>query len=307
MVLQPQEIYELLAGSALVREYLKSFGDAMEMPVALRPVDSWQLPLRGVERENKFCALLVQTGRASAACLQTQQQLAAQARSGPATMACWCGFSVTAVPVMVKDQLCGFLQTGQIFQQPPTPGQLQKHADSPASCHINTGRETLGRAYSQSRVVPSEQYESMVRMLAVFARHLSLLGEQIVAQRENAEPVMIRRAKELIDEHHSESLRLAQVARAVNSSPFYFCKMFKRHTSMNFTEFVARVRIDKAKNLLLNPDVHVSEIAYAVGFQSLTHFNRMFKKLTGQPPSQYRARLGGASDAGPRPTPTSST
>jgi AraC-like DNA-binding protein len=300
MVLQPQEIYELLAGSTLVHEYLKSFGDAMELPVALRPVDSWQLPLRGLERENRFCAHLIQTGRASAACLQTQQQLAAQARSGPATMSCWCGFSVTAVPVMVKDQLCGFLQTGQVFQQPPTPEQFQMHAGSLATCHINPGSEALARSFLQSRVVSSEQYESMVRMLEVFARHLSLMGEQIVAQRENAEPVMIRRAKEFIDEHHSENLRLAQVARAVNSSPFYFCKMFKRHTGVNFTEFVARVRIDKAKNLLLNPDVHVSEIAYAVGFQSLTHFNRTFKKLTGQPPSKYRARLCGVPDAGPR-------
>ena len=49
--------------------------------------------------------------------------------------------------------------------------------------------------------------------------------------------------------------------------------------------------IEKAKNLLLNPNLRVSEIAFEVGFQSLTHFNRVFKKLLGQSPTEYRAQL----------------
>jgi AraC-like DNA-binding protein len=51
------------------------------------------------------------------------------------------------------------------------------------------------------------------------------------------------------------------------------------------------VRIESAKNLLLNPNLRISEIAYQVGFQSLTHFNRVFKKIVGQAPTEYRANL----------------
>jgi AraC-like DNA-binding protein len=51
------------------------------------------------------------------------------------------------------------------------------------------------------------------------------------------------------------------------------------------------VRIEKAKNLLLNPNLRISEIAYEVGFQSLTHFNRVFKRLMGDSPTDYRAQL----------------
>ena len=67
--------------------------------------------------------------------------------------------------------------------------------------------------------------------------------------------------------------------------------MFKKATGINFTEYVSRTRTEKAKNLLLNPNLRVSEIAYEVGFQSLTHFNRIFKKLVGQSPTEYRSRL----------------
>jgi AraC-like DNA-binding protein len=51
------------------------------------------------------------------------------------------------------------------------------------------------------------------------------------------------------------------------------------------------VRIEKARTLLLNPNLRISEIAYEVGFQSLTHFNRVFKKLLGQSPTEFRTHL----------------
>ena len=67
--------------------------------------------------------------------------------------------------------------------------------------------------------------------------------------------------------------------------------MFKKATGINFTDYVSRVRIEKAKNLLLNPNLRVSEVAYEVGFQSLTHFNRVFKRVQGQSPTDYRGQL----------------
>ena len=74
-------------------------------------------------------------------------------------------------------------------------------------------------------------------------------------------------------------------------SSFYFCKMFKKIVGINFSIYVSRVRIEKAKNLLLNPNLRVSEITCGVGFQSLTHFNRMFVRIVGQSPGEYRIQL----------------
>jgi AraC-like DNA-binding protein len=81
----------------------------------------------------------------------------------------------------------------------------------------------------------------------------------------------------------------------VNTSTFYFCKLFKRTTGLNFTEYLSRVRVEKAKNLLLNPNLRVSEVAFEVGFQSLTHFNRVFRKIAGESPTDYRHGLHSAS------------
>ena len=104
---------------------------------------------------------------------------------------------------------------------------------------------------------------------------------------------MITRAKEFIKTNQGEDISLGDVAKSVNTSTFYFCKMFKKATGLNFTDYLSRIRIEKAKNLLLNPNLRISEIAYEVGFQSLTHFNRVYRKLAGQSPTEYRQKLPG--------------
>jgi transcriptional regulator GlxA family with amidase domain len=70
--------------------------------------------------------------------------------------------------------------------------------------------------------------------------------------------------------------------------------LFKRATGVTFTNFVSRVRIERSRNLLINPQLRVSEIAFEVGFQSLTHFNRIFQKLLGHSPTEYRQKLQGS-------------
>ena len=71
----------------------------------------------------------------------------------------------------------------------------------------------------------------------------------------------VTKARLFIAEHQAEELSLAQVAQCVNMSAFYFCKMFKKATGMTFTDYLARVRVEKVKNLLLNPHKRVSESA----------------------------------------------
>jgi AraC-like DNA-binding protein len=141
--------------------------------------------------------------------------------------------------------------------------------------------------------MPARQHESVVMLLTIFAQHLAILSNQVIMRQENAEPPVITKAKKYIEEHQTEDISLGDVAKAVNTSTFYFCKMFKKVTGINFTDYVTRLRLERAKNLLLNPNLRISEIAFEVGFQSLTHFNRVFKRILGQSPTDYRLQLVG--------------
>jgi AraC-like DNA-binding protein len=229
--------------------------------------------------------------RACAGCLQVQQKLAESARFEPATITCQLGLVDTAVPVRLGEKLIGFLQTGQVLRKNVSDTQIDRTAKLIAEWGVGMTRDQLQSAYLGTKVLSSKQYDSMIKLLSIFAEHISLVSNQIVVHQQNGEPPSITRAKEFIVENHEEDISLGQVAKAVNTSTFHFCKTFKKTTGLNFTEYVSRVRVEKAKNLLLNPNLRVSEIAYQVGFQSLTHFNRVFKRITGQSPTAYRDQL----------------
>jgi YesN/AraC family two-component response regulator len=156
---------------------------------------------------------------------------------------------------------------------------------------VTAAKGAMRKNYFDTRVLSSRQHQAVVKLLAIFAQHLSLVSNQIVLQEQHAEPPVITRAKQFIAEHQGEELSLEQVAKAVNTSKFYFCKIFKKATGVNFTDYLSRARTERAKNLLLNPNLRVSEIAFEAGFQSLTHFNRVFKKILGQSPTEYRRQL----------------
>jgi AraC-like DNA-binding protein len=282
-----------MVNSKIYQDYEKAFSEATGMPVALRPVETWQLPHHGKRNENPFCQLMSQKSRACSACLQVQEALSQSATNEAQTITCQVGMCDTAVPVRLGDRLIGFLQTGQVFKKKPTPAQFDRAAKLAEEWGMAVDRSKLETAFFETKVISPRQHESVVKLLCIFAQHLSMLSNQVVVQQENSEPPVITRAKEFIHEHQTEELSLGQVAKAVNTSTFYFCKMFKKVTGINFTDYLSRVRIEKSKNLLLNPNLRVSEIAFEVGFQSLTHFNRVFKKILGQSPTEYRAQLLG--------------
>ena len=106
--------------------------------------------------------------------------------------------------------------------------------------------------------------------------------------RHRAEPVEIWRARSFIEEHSGDELSLRKVAKAVRISANHLSEKFKQVTGVNFVDYVARTRFEKACDLLRNSNLRISEIAFAVGFQSLSQFNRVFRRLSGKSPMEYR-------------------
>jgi AraC-like DNA-binding protein len=282
---------ETLTNSRLYRDYERAYSEVIGLPVALRPLETWQLPLHGRHKENSFCSMMAETSRSCAACLQTQEALARAATSEPATLTCAYGLWEIAVPVKLGARTIGFLQTGQVMRQKPTAATFRRAVEHAAKLGVNIDNDRAREAYLKSPIVPQRKLDAVSTLLTAFASHLSMMSNQIAVHTANAEPTMITRAKVFIEEHHTQALSLGQVAQAAHTSLFYFCKLFKKTVGINFTDYVSRLRTEKAKDLLLNPNLRVSEIAYEVGFQSLTHFNRVFRKVVGESPTAYRRHL----------------
>jgi AraC-like DNA-binding protein/ligand-binding sensor protein len=289
-----KELVEKLTRSAIYRDYVRAFSGTTGLPVALRAIEHWQPALRGAANENPFCELMARSNRICAACLEVQRKLTEKTGDRSRTVTCFAGLSDSAVPIHVGDQLIGFLQTGQVLLNQPTKFRFDQTAKKLVDWGIKVDLGKAREAYFHSKVLDRKQYRAILRLLEIFGRHLSILSNQIAIENSEREPVAVARAKQFIARNQDNALCLATVAKAVNTSTFYFCKLFKRATGLTFTDYLARVRVEKAKALLFDHNRRVSEVAYDVGFQSLTHFNRVFRKVTGQSPTDFRRAGEGA-------------
>src|SRR6516165_2345370 len=138
-----RSLVEALINSRVFQDYERAFSEATGLPVALRPVESWQLPHHGKRNEGPFCALISEKSRACASCLSVQEKLSNLAAQQPHTIGCPNGLADTAVPVRLGDRLIGFLQTGQVFRKKPTETQFGRVARQVATWGIDVDREIL--------------------------------------------------------------------------------------------------------------------------------------------------------------------
>lgn len=234
---------------------------------------------------------MTQSNKTCASCLQLQQRIEEDATVETKTLQCYAGLSETVVPVRVGNRLLGYLQTGQIFLKTPGESQFKSALHAVHAAYTGADLKKIKTAYFATRVVTRQQYASVIRLLVIFAEHLANMSNQILLTAETAESPLITKARSYIAAHQHQEICLGDVARAVHMSVFYFCKYFKKATSLTFTAYLARARVESVKQQLLNPHRRVSEAAFAAGFQSLSQFNRVFRRITGEAPSDYRDRL----------------
>lgn len=279
---------ERLLQSPVLRNYVSAFAEATGMPLEFRPVGKKRPGARGSKHVNPFCMQVTETDPGCRMCVDMQDKLTPGPEHGTLTASCRAGLTDSAVPVRLGERVIGYLLTGQVALRELRHADFQKMEDWLKQSGVRTNWAALERSYFQTRVLGQGQYQGVLRLLEVFSQHLSLAAEQIVTQQTHSEPVLVQRAREYILAHHGDNVTLADVAGAVNTSTFHFCKTFKRATGLTFTEYLSLVRVGHAKRLLANPQMRISEVAFGAGFNSITHFNRTFRKTTGLSPTAFR-------------------
>jgi len=105
-------------------------------------------------------------------------------------------------------------------------------------------------------------------------------------------PVWVKELKEIIQDQVDTNLSLADISKSLDINPSYLSREFSKHfNNLSFGEYIRKLRIEKAIELMKIPSCSLTEIAYLTGFSDQSHFTRIFKKYTGQNPSGYRKKI----------------
>jgi AraC-like DNA-binding protein/ligand-binding sensor protein len=285
-----KKLLEALRRSKLYRDYERTFTEATGLPLAVRSLEFFGLPLHGKKNENPFCAFLADGKSSCALCLRAQACLTKSPDENPHSVQCAYGLTETVVPIVLGERVIGFLCTGQVFTGEPRAG-APKSRKAQRAIHAAAVSEEGLHLWKQTRSIEPVKYKAMVQLLSFFAKQLSAMSNQLVIEQKSHEPEVVARARQFIAANRRTPITLAAVAQASGASMFHFCKLFRASTGLKFTEYVARSRVEDARDLLRDPRMRMCEVAYGSGFQSMTAFHRAFQRILGQSPTEYRGAL----------------
>lgn len=153
-------------------------------------------------------------------------------------------------------------------------------------CGEDARRET---EQFEARCLQCSRAPELFVCLRQFQNHLL---ERTLHRRETESQRPIRVAKQYVQSHYSQNITLEDVCAATGFSVSYFSALFKKETGEGFAKYLTRVRMERAKELLQETNLPVSEICTQVGYGDLKHFNQTFKKVTSLSPGQYRKLYG---------------
>ena len=286
----PQITFETLAKLPLVKKYEDAFCQATGIVLKLAPANGCQARIEFGSRQSAFCRLLAGSPGAGEACWKSEAEIQRRAGKDLAaqTMRCFAGLEMVAAPVIVEGRHLATWIGGQVLRRKPTPADFKGVARHLAKWGMRDESRKLKAAFYGSRVFSPPQLQAMKQLLTLFAQHLGEQADRLWSAPQAGEPLSVARAKEFIQANFTEQVSLAQVAGAVHVSPFHLCRVFRAATGATLTEYVTRLRVEKAKRLLTDASVCISEVAYATGFGSISQFNTVFRKCVGKTPTQYR-------------------
>jgi AraC-like DNA-binding protein len=285
--------FEDLAHLPIIQFYEAAFRKATGVSLKVVPpeVSSPRRSFGG--GENGFCALAACVPAGCAACTEAEQraQNSAARKLCLQQLNCYAGMTVTATPVIVGGRHVATLLSGQVFRREPTERDfsliLKMLGDGLSADWVKKAR----KAYFETPVLTAERFKAVSQLLEVFAQYIADFAARQALASSDVEPSAVASAKEFVQAHVDEPITLDQVVEHVHVSRFYFCKLFKKATGMTLTDYVARVRVEKAKTLLGDPSRRISEVVFAAGFGSIPRFNSVFKEHVGMAPTEYRAAL----------------
>ena len=183
---------------------------------------------------------------------------------------------------------------GDEFLTKPEMKPIQELLQESRRGIVYTGaiRDYIRRELHQ--LLPSDGFDRILRTLQLLnsLAHSSegqpITGFQYTNTYKVSETERMQKVHSYVLQHFKNEIRLGEAASLAGMSEAAFCRYFKSRSNKTFTDFVNEIRIGYACKLLIETNYTVSQIAYESGFDTLSNFNRNFKKITTQTPRHYR-------------------
>ncbi len=240
--------------------------------------------------EKPLCRELQGSEAGRSMCARMRHSLLAGAEEKPCSMTCDAGLREMVVPLHTGGIRAGYLVFGGVRSTPVDPPSLNKVAHLLRRNGIHFEESRLEQYFRSTQEIPHQTLEAYLRLVQVFARQLGLKLTDHLGEPDSSIPPVVQKACRFIRVNAMlENINLGTLARHCGVSTGHLSRIFHHSTGLTFREYLAQIRIENARELLLRSQKNVTEVAYDSGFQSLSQFYRVFQKAFGVSPGKLRA------------------
>ena len=280
-------LYQKLRDLPELREFQRDFEQLSGLRLAF--LDELGMGESCASCAAEMCLAMTESTAGKAMCARLRHGLFAAAIEQPASATCDAGLAEVVVPLRISGIPAGFFVFGGVGVQANARPALHKARHLLRIAGVEIEQEELERLIEASPVMPRESLVAYQRIVHLAAKQIALAATDQLADPEAQMPPAVLKACGFIRAWAlQEDISLAQVARHCAVSEGHLSRMFHHATGLTFREYLAQVRVEHARALLLRSGKSVTEIAYASGFQSLSQFHRVFRKALGTTPGRMR-------------------
>lgn len=189
------------------------------------------------------------------------------------------------------DRLCAALLAEP--ERHPDAGHARKAAFTiAANIHQAVQEAYQGHELPQAFYACLQEYREMpAQRLQGWLRKLSIQAIQLLSEKQSLMHPYVLKAIEIIHNNSSQDISLKTIAARFNVSPAYMGQLFKTQTGKYFNDYLTTLRLQNARKMIGESDMKVNDIAKRTGFSSQTYFNRLFKRIYGTSPGEYRQAI----------------
>lgn len=274
-----------LKNSSEVKKWLEAYSEVTKMPVHFAPAPFKDLGIMNQKYANPFCKMVAGSERGCGECANFLKKMTTNTQSD-CSILCEHGLMETTIPVQCEFRLLGYLQTGHVKIE----GKSDKNVLEKDSWLKKQARgEEIKQLKEFYQVTPSftqVEYDARVELLKILARQMEIFAQSAHVE-EKGETSKIAQVMDYLKANYHKKISLETVAKKIGISRFYLCKLFLKETGVNLLDYLNGLRLEHAKLELHQGVKKVADIALESGFQSVPHFNQVFRKRNGVSPKQY--------------------
>ena len=283
------DAWRKLAASPTVREQQVAFTCATGVPLTLSPASAFALA------DGTFCVKGCLGGHSGDLCRRKllQAENRAVIRLGPVQYCCPSGLVKILVPVFINGRHAGILLAGPFALHALDGDRLELLVNRLGKLGLGGRAGQLQTTWRFTPLLSSAKCHAAGTLLRMFGKYLEETGKQYLEPHGGRTSPLLKKIQAFLAECQDGQVSLKAVAACVHLSPCHFCSVFKKQTGLTFSQYRTRQRLEKARLLLSDPERRVTDVAFEAGFETISYFNRAFRRQFDCSPSQYRARLNG--------------